>query len=42
MVDLKALAAAVSTGNPDARVVYITNPAQAIRINMTAPTKRTT
>ena len=39
MVDLKALAAAVSTGNPDARVVYVTNPAQAIRVNITSPTK---
>ena len=39
MVDLKALAAAVTTGNPDARVVYVTNPAQAIRVNITSPTK---
>ena len=30
MADLKALAAAVSgTGNPDARVVFMVNPAQA-------------
>ena len=41
IADLKGLAAAVSTGNPDARVVYIANPAQAMRINLTAPTNRT-
>jgi hypothetical protein len=40
MVDLKTLAAAVSSGNPDARVVYVTNPAQAIRVNITSPTKQ--
>jgi Phage capsid family len=38
IADLKGLAAAVSgTGNPDASVVYVVNPAQAIRINLLAP-----
>jgi len=37
MVDLRALHTAVATNNPDANVVYIINPAQALRINITAP-----
>jgi HK97 family phage major capsid protein len=38
LTDLKALAAAVSgTGNPDAQVVFVCNPAQALRINLLAP-----
>ena len=32
VVDLKALHAAVASGNPDAKTVYIVNPAQAIRV----------
>jgi len=36
-VDLRALAAAVSTGHPDARIVYIANPAQALRLQLEAP-----
>lgn len=38
LADLKALGAAVNgTGNPDAQVVFVVNPAQATRINLTAP-----
>ena len=37
IADLKGLAAAVSSGNPDARVVYVANPQQALRISLTAP-----
>lgn len=33
-VDLKALAAAVRSGHPDARVVYIMNPAQALSLQL--------
>jgi len=38
MADLKALGAAVTgTGNPDATVAFVVNPAQAIRIGILAP-----
>ncbi len=38
IADLKGLAAAVAgSGNPDARVVYVVNPAQAVRIGILAP-----
>ena len=35
--DLRALSAAVSTGHADAKVTYIMNPAQALRIKLAAP-----
>jgi hypothetical protein len=38
VADLRALSAAVAgSGNPDANVVFVVNPAQAIRIGITAP-----
>jgi hypothetical protein len=37
VADLKGLHAAVASGNPDCKTVFIANPAQAIRINVTAP-----
>lgn len=38
LADLRALAAAVTgSGNPDAKVVFVANPAQAMRINLLAP-----
>ena len=36
LADLRALGAAASTGNPDARVVFVMNPQQALRLQLSA------